>query len=164
MKRPVFIVLISAGALLTLVLSLLVSSYLLISSESFISSQIPKVQESLKEAGIHSRFERIKISPMDGLLLENFHLESEKDPHVKFKVTGKKLSAVYNLRSLFLSQLEVEHIILDELTLEIKLKDLPPGEKPEESPPVDLNKVLEDLLENPPIDINIKKITIIIAI
>lgn len=160
MKRPVFIVLISAGALLTLVLSLLVSSYLLISSESFISSQIPKVQESLKEAGIHSRFERIKISPMDGLLLENFHLESEKDPHVKFKVTGKKLSAVYNLRSLFLSQLEVEHIILDELTLEIKLKDLPPGEKPEESPPVDLNKVLEDLLENPPIDINIKKIAL----
>ena len=158
MRRPIFISLISLGSLLALTLVFVIGTYFLISSESFIEKQIPRLQDTLASNGVESNFGRIKISPFQGILLEDFKIKLKDHPHIKFNAEGRKLSAKYDLGQILSSKITLDHLHLEELKLELRIKDLPPSEAKEEGPPADINQILQDLLENPPLTLDLKNI------
>ena len=152
---------IALGSLLTLTVVLGIIVFVILNSDSVISGQFSAVQKNLEEnLGIKSEFSKDQITPLSGFIFENFRIKSTNDPLIKYEIEGSKLSGAYQLRGIFPPTVAVDHLHIEDLNLQLRISNLPPSPSTEETEPLDLNKLLEDLLSSPPATLEVKNIFI----
>lgn len=156
-KRVGIIAASVVGVLLVVVIGLV----LFLQSQMFITKVLPKVQKYAAENfGIESSFEHAEFSIFKHVLIRNAHIAMKKPDGLDVDMKLKELHVRFALMGLLHGEMEVAEVRVIEPTLRAKLPYKPEEIKTDEPNPPNPIKLVKDLIEKPPVRLDVSAVTI----